>query len=78
VLLYILRFSIINLIEKTMSKIHDKFHILIDEIDNTRLLEHFYSLMKNFNSSEQSISNEVYDSEYADNDFMESDILIEN
>jgi len=61
-----------------MSKIHDKFHILIDEIDNTRLLEHFYSLMKNFSSSEQSISSEVYNSEYSENDNIDSEIMIFN
>ena len=61
-----------------MSNIHDKFHILIDEIDNVRLLEHFYSLMYNLRLSEQSVSSEIYNSEFMDNEYMDSDIIILN
>lgn len=47
-----------------MKTTHEKFHELIDEIDNQKLLEHFYILLSNLKNSNLQVNKSIKDSEY--------------
>lgn len=47
-----------------MKNTREKFHQLIDEIDNQKLLEHFYILLSNLKNSNPQLNKSIKDSEY--------------
>lgn len=51
------------ILENIMNQVKEKFHILIEDIDNEALLEHFFELLSNLsgtiNSQSELYSNDV-------------------